>query len=414
MPKQSKKLIIIIGMSGAGKTSLANYLCKKENAEYIDFDLIYNYKVDDNKTERLLNALKGIVEKPKTNTFILDGFTTSCNLKYISEKLNLKTQVYFCFAAPHIIGKRQDEKRKKNEYETVLDGKKIRRLIAYSFFTSSCLDDNLITVDTTNNELEFIKKEDWEKRWLDLIFLTELEKQNYDKYYQRIELPSGIVVKGYSESEKTWERIKNLVNFKNKSVLDIGCFHGYFSFKIEENGAKNIVGLEKNKEAVYTAREIRLRKKSSVFFKVGEIENMRLEQQFDIILALNMLHHVKNIAEALDNIFSMGNCVIFEIPFEQEKIILEKAKEWNFQLSVKLSSHRDGREIIVLALPKSKNKINKDVEIKYKLTYSKYKKSLIKKGLNLLLKNSYQDLLLLFTKILKPLENNAIIRKKHK
>jgi len=25
-----------------------------------------------------------------------------------------------------------------------------------------------------------------------------------------------------------------------------------------------------------------------------------------------------------------------------------------------------------LALPKSKNKINKDVEIKYKLTYSKY------------------------------------------
>jgi len=32
-----------------------------------------------------------------------------------------------------------------------------------------------------------------------------------------------------------------------------------------------------------------------------------------------------------------------------------------------------------LALPKSKNKINKDVEIKYKLTYSKYKKSLIKK-----------------------------------
>jgi len=301
MPKQSKKLIIIIGMSGAGKTSLANYLCKKENAEYIDFDLIYNYKVDDNKTERLLNALKGIVEKPKTNTFILDGFTTRCNLKYISEKLNLKPQVYFCFAAPHIIEQRQNEKRKKNEYKTIIDEKEIRRLTAYLFFISSCLDNNLITVDTTNNELEFIKKENWGTRWLDLIFLTELEKQDYDKCYQRIELPSGVVIKGYSESEKTWERIKNLVDFKNRSILDIGCLHGYFSFKIEESGAKNIVGLEKNKYAVYTAQEIRLRKKSNVFFKVGEIENIQLAQQFDIILTLNMLHHESGIFNYLQN-----------------------------------------------------------------------------------------------------------------
>lgn len=401
MPKQNKKLIVIIGMSGAGKTYLANYLCKKEHAEYIDFDLIYDYKIDDNKTERLLMALKGIVAESKANRFVLDGFAANCNLKYISERLNFKPQVYFCFAAPYIIKKRQDKKRKKNEYSTVIDEKEIRRLIAYSFFISSCLDDNLITVDTTNNTLEFIKKEDWEKRWLDLILLTELEKQDYDKYYQRIELPSGIIVNGYSKSEKTWERIKNLVDFKNKSVLDIGCFHGYFSFKIEESGAKNIIGLEKNKKAVYTARKIRLRKKSNILFKTGEIENTRLNNHFDIILVLNMLHHVKNISKALDNIFSMGDCIIFEILFEQEKTIIEKAKEWNFQLSTKLDSHRDGREIIVLNLPKNRNTINKNIEEKYKLTYSKYKKSLIKKRLKSYIKRFLPKFVITFYRNIK-------------
>ena len=256
----------------------------------------------------------------------------------------------------------------------------------HDFFIASCLSNDLITVDTTNNKLEFIKKADWEKRWLDLIFLSELEKENYDQYYQRIELPSGIIIKGYSESEKTWERIKNLVDFKNKSVLDIGCFHGYFSFKIEESGAKDIIGLEKNKKAINAARKIRLRKKSKAFFKKGEIENTWLKKHFDIILVLNILHHVKNISKALDNIFSMGDCIIFEIPFEQETIITEKAKEWNFQLSTKIDSHREGREIIVLSLPKNRSIINKNIEEKYKLTYLKYKKSLIKKRLKSFIK----------------------------
>lgn len=401
MPEQNKKLIVIIGISGAGKTSLANYLCKKENAKFIDFDLIYDYKVEDNKTERLLKILKGIISESKVDTFILDGFSTNCNIKYISKELKVDIRAYFCFAAPHIIEKRQNEKRKKNEYETILDEKEIRRLTPCLFFTYSCLDDNLITVDTTNNRFEFIEKEDWVKRWLDLIFLTEFEKQNYDKYYQRIELPSGIILKGYSESEKTWERIKNLVDFKNKSVLDVGCFHGYFCFKIEESGAKKIDGLEKSEKAVLTARKLSWLKNSKVCFYKGDIVDFDTKHTYDIVLVLNMLHHVKDIYKALDNIFSMGNCVIFEILFEQEKIILEKAKKWNFELSTKLNSHRDGREIIVLALPKSKNKINKEIETKYRLTYTKYKISLIKKRIKSFIKKFLPKFVIAFYRNIK-------------
>ena len=102
-----------------------------------------------------------------------------------------------------------------------------------------------------------------------------------------------------------------------------------------------------------------------------------------------MLHHVKNISKALDNIFSMGDCIIFEIPFEQEKIILEIGKKWNFQLSTQLNSHRGGREILVLVSPKNKSKVNKDIEAKYKITkitYIKHKKALVKEKIKSFLK----------------------------
>ncbi len=92
---------------------------------------------------------------------------------------------------------------------------------------------------------EFIDKKDWAQRWRDLLFISELSKKDYDQYYQDISFPSGLNIKGYSESEKTWKRLSKLIDFKYQKILDVGCFHGFFSFKIEQAGAKEIDGLEK-------------------------------------------------------------------------------------------------------------------------------------------------------------------------
>lgn len=379
MPKQ-KKLIITSGISSSGKTHLAKYLAKKEKAIYLDFDLIYNCYTSDNKTEGLMKYLLGIIQTSKNNTFILDGFIKNINLRYLTKKLNLKPKIYFCFAAPHIIKKRQDRKDKESKYENKYGENDIINAIPQLFFYSSLLDSSFTTVDTTNDRLEFIKKENWEKRWMDFLFLSELAQKDYKKYYQyqRVELPSGIIIEGFSKSEKTWERIKNLIDFENKTILDIGCCYGYFSFKIEEQNAKEITSLERCKEIINIAEKIRFLKKSKIILKEGEIENILFKKHFDIILALNMLHHVKNISKALDNIFSMGDCIIFEILLAQEKIILESGEKWGFRLSAKLNSHRPGREILVLALSKGKNEIDKNIEKKYKFTYIEYYKLMIK------------------------------------
>jgi len=221
--------------------------------------------------------------------------------------------------------------------------------------------------------------------------LTKLSKKGYDKYYQDINLPSGLNIKGYSESEKTWERLSNLINFKDQKVLDIGCFHGFFSFKIEQAGAKKIDGLEKSEEAILTARKLSWLKKSRTWFYKGDIVNFKNQNTYDIILVLNMLHHVNNIPKALKNIFSMGNLIVFEIPVEQEKIISEYAKDFSFRLHKTINSHRETRKIILFKNNKSKTNIAKNIPEKYQFNFRIYKIQKIIKNMKTLSKKYLPD-----------------------
>ena len=66
-------------------------------------------------------------------------------------------------------------------------------------------------------------------------FKKYLDTLSYDKYYQDIECINFI---GYTKSSKTWDNIKDLVDWKDKKVADLGCFHGYFSFKSAKTSAK--------------------------------------------------------------------------------------------------------------------------------------------------------------------------------
>lgn len=82
------------------------------------------------------------------------------------------------------------------------------------------------------------------KKWIDT--------QEYDKYYQDIEC---IGLLGYTKSFKTWENIKRLVDWNGKKVADLGCFHGYFSFKAAKLGTI-VTGLDDNVAVLKTTQLI--------------------------------------------------------------------------------------------------------------------------------------------------------------
>jgi 2-polyprenyl-3-methyl-5-hydroxy-6-metoxy-1,4-benzoquinol methylase len=155
-----------------------------------------------------------------------------------------------------------------------------------------------------------------------------LESQTYDKYYQDIECLNFI---GYAKSYITWNNIKDLVNWKDKWVLDVGCFHGYYCFKAEQEGALAITGIDKNNATLVTTRMIGEEYKSKCLFQVLNANSAL--PGCDILLCLNVFHHIPDKDAFLKNILAK------QIIFEVDKEDLPKIEEY-CNIIVKKDSHR--------------------------------------------------------------------------
>lgn len=160
---------------------------------------------------------------------------------------------------------------------------------------------------------------------------------NYDVSYQDIEVLSFV---GYSESYRTWENIEGLVDWVGKTVGDLGCFHGYFSFKVEDCGGI-VRGLDRSKAALETARMINdIRGGSVIFTEWFAGDDIPC---CDVILCLNSLHHFGD-GSLQEKVLSKMNCdtAIFELNLEQIPVVHKY-----FGNVREFQSHREGRVILL-------------------------------------------------------------------
>jgi len=377
-----KELLIIVGPSGSGKTSFAKYYARQNKAKYLDFDLLFDYR--KKSYEEYIGKITDLIEKSEQNSFVMDGYIldkTCPTINYLQKKLRINIKLCLCFAAPHLIQRRQKNKAKNPLFPPIDTIDTIKKTIELLFITISSFNNSTIFVDTTQKIPQIINQKSFPQRWQELLFLSRLEKVQHDKYYQDIELSSGVHIRGYSKSVQTWQRLKSVVDFQNKRVLDMGCFHGFFCFKTEEMGARKIIGIDKNEGVIDIARQIAFLKKSTVLFLPGDVESFQVKHSYDIILILNMLHYAQNINLALDNIFKSGETIIFEILVRQEELISKHALKYNFQLSEKINSHREEREIIIFKKEKEMNVSQKNIPAKYKFSQNKYKRQKLIKAI---------------------------------
>ncbi len=395
-PRLAKKLLIAIGNYGAGKTAFAKWYAKNNAGLFVDFELLY-FEKQKNERDRFdifVKRLASAIQKSSMHLFIMDGYKAITDgyekladptFAYLRHKLNCDIQLCLCFAAPHIVRRRQEAKAGHVSDPLPRDESEIKRITYSLFALAVTMDSAPLFVDTTDG-FHFVSKEEWPRRWEELILLSDLDKMPHDKYYEDIELPSGLVIPGYSQSHESWNRLYQLIDFKGKDVLDLGCFHGFFSFKAEEVGARNITGVELNENAIEVARRIAWLKNSKVCFCQGDIVSLETDYVYDIVLALNMLHHVKDIHQALQNIFEAGKLIVFEIPLTQEDIITQYAKRFAFDFMGRANSHRPEREIIIFANPQA-NALPLEIPSAYEYSYrTEYAKKLLRTALALALK----------------------------
>lgn len=352
---QNLEQIFLLGLTGSGKTAIAKQLSKDLDKEYYNFDMHWDYNLEEKIAIDFLQEIEdeknliidGIPYNEKPDVYFDNMFEDFLNyyndrigiiclffedmkkwIKTIISKkyYNIETMDkldgnyfishwYFCYEkAINLL------KNCKNLWFYNIDNGKI---FDYSQF--------LLIRKRIENKLKILKDENLFKIYLDML----KQEEDYDAYYQDIE---SINFKGYSESYRTWEKIKEF-DFKNKIIFDIGCFHGYFTFKISEI-AEFVYGVDISNRVLDTCEILlNIYKKDNIKFFQWD-ENSEIDENIDMILCLNVLHHFKNQEKFLERLRS-GIEGIFEIDNSQKGLI-----EKYFEINKEIESHRENRVIL--------------------------------------------------------------------
>lgn len=78
---------------------------------------------------------------------------------------------------------------------------------------------------------------------------------------------------------------------KNRKVLEFGSGSGYGAHYLAENGVKRIVAYDANKKTVEFAN-INFSNKN-LEFRLGKVEDVKLLDKFDVIIAFELIEHLK-------------------------------------------------------------------------------------------------------------------------
>jgi 2-polyprenyl-3-methyl-5-hydroxy-6-metoxy-1,4-benzoquinol methylase len=147
----------------------------------------------------------------------------------------------------------------------------------------------------------------WTRKEIESFLQTELLD------YQRIQLPYGLSTPG-QDRKSTCDRIfeKDLME---KKVLDVGSSLGYFCIEALARGASQSVGWDIDPDRVRQARAIADMLGVSAEFYERDVEKDPPEEVFDIVLCLNVLHHLNDPIATLNRL----------IQITRETMILEVA-----------------------------------------------------------------------------------------
>lgn len=132
------------------------------------------------------------------------------------------------------------------------------------------------------------------------------------RWRHSIDCGDGLITPGRLTQEvslRKWKRMK-LPRLRGKTVLDIGAWDGYYSFKAEEMGAKRVVALDyfswfrNGKKGFDTAHAVKESKVESISVDFMQ-HNLEEIGTFDIVLFLGVLYHLEEPFAALKRLASV-------------------------------------------------------------------------------------------------------------
>ena len=150
-----------------------------------------------------------------------------------------------------------------------------------------------------------------------------------EDWYQTIELPGGLVTPGSWPTHKRKEIFEN-IDFKNKSVLDIGCNSGQYSFLAKEMGAKEVVGIDVLSKRINQARVLGENEGYEIDFQEKGIFNVAdLNKKFDVVLCIAVLTEINDFFGAVESLKSViGSYALIELDLAKPVMYLSGSRRW--------------------------------------------------------------------------------------
>jgi 2-polyprenyl-3-methyl-5-hydroxy-6-metoxy-1,4-benzoquinol methylase len=118
--------------------------------------------------------------------------------------------------------------------------------------------------------------------------------------YQSVPLPYGLSVPGKDKRRAVDFYLAGRV--RGKSLLDVGTYYGLYPCEAMRLGATRAAGVELDPERFAIARRIAELHGSTYRVLCSRIEAFDTADQYDIVLFLNVLHHVLNPIEAVQQV----------------------------------------------------------------------------------------------------------------
>jgi tRNA (mo5U34)-methyltransferase len=135
-----------------------------------------------------------------------------------------------------------------------------------------------------------------------------------EPWFHLIDLGQGVLTKTRSAAGEAldhprgeWEVIRRHLpeDLSGKSVLDVGCNAGFFSFEAARRGASRVVGVDAQRHHVRQALFVRRALGLPAEFRRLSVYDLdpRGVGRFDVTLALGLVYHLKHLVLALENLY---------------------------------------------------------------------------------------------------------------
>jgi SAM-dependent methyltransferase len=128
--------------------------------------------------------------------------------------------------------------------------------------------------------------------------MTEPTREDVERFlattdfsgYQAIPLPHGLAIPGKDRTRRADQILGGRI--RGKSLLDVGTYYGFFPYEAMRRGATRAVGIEADPERCAIAKRIAELHGNPYEIREGLVEDQQFDESFDVVLLLNVLHHV--------------------------------------------------------------------------------------------------------------------------